>query len=148
MFKPRPIEILLVEDNPSDIRLTREALIDSKIYNNLSVVIDGVEALKYLRKEAEYENTLTPDLILLDLNLPKIDGRQVLEEIKSMDVDKTAIPIIVLTTSDDEKDIASTKELGANHYVTKPVMLENFIEIVRSIDEFWITFVKVTEKDQ
>ena len=147
MFKPRPIEILLVEDNPGDIRLTREALLDSKIFNNLSVVIDGVEALKFIRKEEEYESVETPDLILLDLNLPKLDGRQVLAAIKEMK-DKTGIPVIVLTTSDDENDIIATHNLGANHYITKPVMLENFIEIVRNIDNFWIAFVRLTDEEE
>lgn len=148
MFKPRAVEILLVEDNPGDIRLTREALLDSRIYNHLSVVIDGIEAIKYLRKEDEYLDAITPDLILLDLNLPKMDGREVLEEIKAMRDDKSAIPIIVLTTSDDERDIEMAKKLGANHYVTKPVMLENFMDLVRSIDDFWITFVKITDREQ
>lgn len=146
MFKPRAIEILLVEDNPGDIRLTREALFDSKIFNHLSVVIDGVEAMKYLAKEGEYSNALTPDLILLDLNLPKMDGRQVLQQVKKLNI-KPIIPIIVLTTSDDENDILMTQQLGASHYITKPVMLENFMEIVRSINDFWITFVKLTDQD-
>ncbi len=146
MFKPRAIEILLVEDNPGDIRLTREALIDSRVYNHLSVVIDGIEAMKYLRKEAEYSDVKTPDLILLDLNLPKMDGREVLEEIKKME-DKSDIPIIVLTTSDDEKDIVITRELGASYYITKPAMLENFIDMVQSIEDFWITFVKIDDND-
>lgn len=136
------IEILLVEDNPGDIRLTQEALKDSKLHNNLSVVKDGVEALAFLRCEGQYTQAPRPDIILLDLNLPRKDGREVLEEIKSDDTLKR-IPVVVLTTSDDDMDIIATYNLHANCYITKPVDLQQFVRIVKSIENFWFSIVKL-----
>jgi chemotaxis family two-component system response regulator Rcp1 len=138
----RPIEILLVEDSPGDVRLTREALLDAKVHNNLSVVSDGVEALAFLRREGTYAEVSQPDLILLDLNLPKKDGREVLAEIKRDPVLKR-IPVVVLTTSEAEQDILESYELHANCYVTKPVDLDQFIRVVRSIEDFWLAIVKL-----
>lgn len=138
----RPIEILLVEDNPGDVRLTQEALKDSKIYNNLSIVNDGDQAMSFLLKRNEYCESPTPDIILLDLNLPKKDGRQVLEEIKA-NHDLMKIPVVVLTTSHAEEDIVNTYNLHANCYVTKPVDLNQFIKVVKSIEDFWFTIVKL-----
>ena len=136
----RPVSILLVEDNPGDVRLTQEALKDSKMLNNLSVVADGVEAMAYLCREREYAAATRPDLILLDLNLPKKDGREVLEEIKS-DSALRCIPVVILTTSTAEQDILRAYDLHANCYVTKPVDLEQFMTVVQSIEEFWLTIV-------
>ncbi len=136
----RPIEILLVEDNPGDARLTQEALREGKIRNNLHHVKDGVEALAFLKREGAYAKVPTPDLILLDLNLPRKDGRQVLGEIKE-DPRLRLIPVVVLTTSEAEKDIVKSYELHANCYITKPVDLEKFIEIVRAIESFWLAVV-------
>ena len=140
----KPIDILLVEDNPGDIRLTRESLKDSKIRNTLSVVMDGLEAIKFLKKQGEYKNKPTPDLILLDLNLPKKDGREVLAEIKA-DPDLMMIPVVILTTSQAEEDIIKTYKLHANCYVTKPVELDQFIELVKGIGNFWFSIVKLPE---
>lgn len=137
-----PVEILLVEDSPGDVRLTKEALKEGKVLNNLHVVGDGVEALAFLRKEGSYKNAVRPDLILLDLNLPKKDGREVLEEIKSDPVLKR-IPVVILTTSNAEKDILKSYELHANCYVTKPVDFEQFITVVKSVEDFWLTVVKL-----
>ncbi len=137
-----PAEILLVEDNPGDIRLTREALRDSKINNNLSVVEDGVEAMRFLRRHEEYSQARRPDIILLDLNLPRKDGREVLEDIKS-DPDLRRIPVVILTTSDDERDIVQSYDLHANCYITKPVDLQRFVEIVKNIEGFWFSIVKL-----
>jgi CheY-like chemotaxis protein len=136
------IEILLVEDNPGDVRLTREALKDSKLHNNLHVVEDGVEALAFLRREGQFSAVPTPDIILLDLNLPRKSGREVLEEIKNDDALKR-IPVVVLTTSDDERDILASYSLHANCYITKPVDLSRFITIVKNIKDFWFTIVKL-----
>ena len=136
------IEILLVEDNPADVRLTTEALKEEKIYNNLHVATDGVEAMAFLRREGKYAKALRPDLILLDLNLPKKDGREVLEEIKSDDDLKT-IPVVVLTVSQAEEDILKSYNLHANCYITKPVDLDQFIKVIRSVQEFWLTIVKL-----
>lgn len=136
------INILLVEDNPGDVRLTQIALRDSKIRNSLSVVMDGIEALEFLRREGKFADAEIPDIILLDLNLPRKNGREVLEEIKADDELKR-IPVVVLTTSDDEKDILATYNLHANCYITKPVDLARFIEIVKSIEYFWLTIVKL-----
>lgn len=136
----RVIEILLVEDNPGDVRLTREALREGKVLNNLNVVTDGQEAVEFLRREGEYGNVPRPDLILLDLNLPKKDGREVLAEIKA-DESLRRIPIVVLTTSQAEKDVIQTYNLGVNCYITKPVDLDQFIYVVKSIEEFWLTVV-------
>ena len=136
------IEILLVEDNPGDVRLTQEALRDSKLHNRLSVVEDGVEALAFLKREGHYNDSPRPDIILLDLNLPRKSGREVLEEIKQDDVLKR-IPVVVLTTSEDERDVMASYNLHANCYITKPVDFSQFITIVRNIKEFWVTIVRL-----
>jgi two-component system, chemotaxis family, response regulator Rcp1 len=137
-----PIEILLVEDNPGDVRLTREALRDSKLHNNLSVVEDGAEALAFLRREGSYTAAPRPDIILLDLNLPKLSGREVLQEIKKDEVLRR-IPVVILTTSDDEQDILASYDLHANCYITKPVDINRFVTIVKSIENFWFSIVKL-----
>ena len=143
----RPVIILLVEDNEADIRLTREGIKEAKIKNDLHVVRDGVEALRFLRKKLPYEDVPTPDLVLLDLNLPKKDGRKVLEEIKTDDLLKY-IPVVVLTSSEAEKDILESYSLHANCYVTKPIGLNQFVEVIKSIENFWISIVKLPiEKD-
>jgi CheY-like chemotaxis protein len=136
----RPVEILLVEDNPGDERLTREALKEGKVYSNLHWVKDGVEAMAFLRREGKYADVPRPDIILLDLNLPKKDGREVLQDIKNDETLKR-IPVVVLTTSKAEEDVLRTYNLHANCYVTKPVDLEKFIVVVKSIDVFWLTVV-------
>jgi two-component system, chemotaxis family, response regulator Rcp1 len=136
------IEILLIEDNPADVRLTQEALKDSKLHTNLNVVEDGVEALAYLRRQGPYSRSVRPDIILLDLNLPKKDGREVLEEIKQDEILRL-LPVVVLTTSDDEQDILASYNLHANCYITKPVDLARFITIVKNIEDFWFTIVKL-----
>jgi chemotaxis family two-component system response regulator Rcp1 len=136
----RPVEILLVEDNPGDERLTREALKEGKVYNNFHWVKDGVEAMEFLRRKGKYAGAPRPDIILLDLNLPKMDGREVLQAIKT-DGDLKRIPVVVLTTSKAEEDVLRTYSLHANCYVTKPVDLEKFIVVVKSIDAFWLTVV-------
>jgi chemotaxis family two-component system response regulator Rcp1 len=136
----RPVEILLVEDNPGDVRLTREALREGKIRNNLSVVPDGVEALAFLRREGRYAGSPHPDVILLDLNLPRKSGREVLAEIKS-DSQLRRIPVVILTTSADEQDILRAYELHANCYITKPVDFEQFITVIQAIENFWLTVV-------
>jgi chemotaxis family two-component system response regulator Rcp1 len=138
----RPIDILLVEDNPGDVRLTIEALRDSKVRNHLHVATDGVEAMAFLRHEGEYANEVRPDLILLDLNLPRKDGRQVLSEIKADPLLKL-IPVVVLTTSRAEQDVLRSYELQANCYISKPVDLEQFMTVVRSIEDFWLTIVSL-----
>jgi chemotaxis family two-component system response regulator Rcp1 len=135
-----PVEILLVEDNPGDVRLTREALKEGKVYSNLHWAKDGVEALEFLRREGLHANAPRPDIILLDLNLPKKDGREVLAVIKREDSLKH-IPVVVLTTSKAEEDVLRSYELHANCYVTKPVDLDKFIQVVKSIDRFWLTIV-------
>jgi len=142
----KPIEILLVEDNAGDVRLTQEALDDGKVHNNMRVVKDGVEALAYLRREGKYANVPRPDLILLDLNLPKKDGREVLAEIKGDKVLKR-IPVVVLTTSRAERDVLKAYDLHANCYITKPVDLDQFITVVRSIEDFWFTIVKLPRRE-
>ena len=136
------IEILLVEDNPADVRLTREALHEEKIHNNLNVVKDGVEALAFLRREGRYEKAARPDLILLDLNLPRKGGREVLDEIKNDETLKS-IPVVVLTISEAEADILKSYKLHANCYITKPIDLDQFSKVVKSIQEFWLTIVKL-----
>jgi CheY-like chemotaxis protein len=136
----RPIEILLVEDNPGDVRLTVEGLNEGKVRNNLHVARDGVEALSFLRHEGQFADAVRPDLILLDLNLPRKDGREVLADIKS-DPELKTIPVVVLTTSRAEQDVLHSYELQANCYITKPVDLEQFITVVKSIEEFWLTIV-------
>ena len=138
----RPIEILLVEDNPADVRLTREALKDGKLSNNLNVVEDGAEAMYFLRKEGKYASVQLPDLILLDLNLPKEDGRQALSEIKSDDNLKH-LPVVIVTSSRSEEDILRSYNLHANCYVTKPIDMDQFNKVVNAIQEFWFTIVKL-----
>ena len=137
-----PIEILLVEDSPGDVRLTREAFKDAKVHINLHVAADGAEAMDFLNREGEHANALRPDLILLDLNLPKKDGREVLEEIKVSPTLKS-IPVVVLTTSASDADILRSYRLHANCYITKPVGLDGFLEVVKSIDSFWLSVVKL-----
>jgi CheY-like chemotaxis protein len=137
-----PIEILLVEDNPGDARLAIEALREAKVGNRLNVVQDGVEAVAFLRREGRHAQAPRPDLVLLDLNLPRKDGREVLAEIKG-DADLKRIPVVVLTTSKAEQDILKMYELHANCYITKPVDLDQFMNVVRSIEEFWLTVVKL-----
>jgi CheY-like chemotaxis protein len=136
----RPVEILLVEDNPGDIRLTQEAFKEGRLANNLQVVMDGVEAMAYLRREGQYATRRAPDLILLDLNLPRKDGRQVLDELKH-DPALKHIPVVVLTTSKEEADVLRSYQLHANCYITKPVDLDQFMEIVHSIGSFWLKIV-------
>jgi two-component system, chemotaxis family, response regulator Rcp1 len=137
-----PIEILLVEDNPGDARLTGEVLRDARVSNRLTAVPDGVEALAFLRQQRQYAAAVRPDLVLLDLNLPKKDGREVLTEIKA-DAALRRIPVVVLTSSQAEDDILRAYDLNANCYVTKPVDLDQFIRVVQSIEDFWLTIVKL-----
>lgn len=136
----RPIEILMVEDNPGDVRLTLEALKSCKVLNEVNVVEDGVAALDYLHRRAPYEAASRPDMVLLDLNLPRMDGREVLAAIKSDPVLKV-IPVVVLTTSEAEEDVLRAYNLAANCYVTKPVDLHQFTRIVRGLEDFWLTIV-------
>jgi CheY-like chemotaxis protein len=136
----RPIEILLVEDNPGDVRLTQEAFKDGKVRNNLSVIMDGEEVLPFLRREGRHANAARPDMILLDLNLPKRNGREVLADLKN-DPDLCCIPVVVLTTSKAEEDVHRAYALHANCYITKPVDLEQFLDAVRHIEDFWLTVV-------
>jgi len=138
----RPIEILLVEDNPGDVRLTMEALREAKVCNRIHTVYDGIQALDFLRQDGNYVNVPSPDLILLDLNLPKKDGREVLASIKTNKRTRH-IPVVVLTTSKSEEDIVKSYELQASCYVTKPVDLDQFLEVVKSISDFWLTVVKL-----
>ncbi len=138
----RPIEILLVEDSPSDTDLTVEALAAAKVCNRLSIVEDGVEAMEFLRREGDYAEAPKPDLILLDLNLPRKDGRAVLAEIRE-DKRLTAIPVVILTTSQAEKDILHAYEFHANCYITKPVDFEQFLGVIKAIEGFWLSVVKL-----
>jgi two-component system, chemotaxis family, response regulator Rcp1 len=135
-------EILLVEDSPGDVRLTREALKDAKMHINLHVTSDGIDAMSFLNRKEEYANVPRPDLILLDLNLPRKDGRQVLEEIKATPALMT-IPIVILTTSASEEDVLRSYRLHANCYISKPVELDGFLKVVKSIDNFWLSIVKL-----
>ena len=137
-----PIEILLVEDDPGDVRLTQEALKHSKLRNNLYVVEDGVEAMEFLHQENSFADMPRPDIILLDLNLPRKDGREVLKEIKADD-DLKRIPVVVLTTSENDEDILTSYDLHANCYITKPVDMSRFIQIVKTIEGFWFSIVKL-----
>jgi chemotaxis family two-component system response regulator Rcp1 len=137
-----PIEVLLVEDSSGDVRLTREAFRDAKVHINLHVASDGIKAMAFLRREGEHANVPRPDLILLDLNLPKKDGREVLEEIKESPALKS-IPVVILTTSASEADILRSYRLHANCYITKPVDLDGFLEVVKSIDNFWLSVVQL-----
>ncbi len=141
----RLVEILLVEDNPGDVRLTQEVFKEAKILNHLNVVGDGVDAMAFLRKEGGYADVVRPDLVLLDLNLPRKSGRDILEEIKG-DPALRNIPIVVLTTSRAEQDVLNAYEHHANCYIAKPVDLEQFIDIVRSIGQFWLSIVELPAK--
>lgn len=136
------IEILLVEDNPGDVELVREALSEGKVRNEMRVAVDGVEALRYLRRKGPHGDALCPDLILLDLNLPKKSGKEVLEEIKS-DPELKFIPVVVLTSSKSEEDVLRSYNLHANCYITKPVDFDQFLRVVKSIEDFWLTVVKL-----
>lgn len=140
----RPIEILLVEDNPADVRMTVEILKETKVRNTLTVAADGIEALELLHRTGKYLQAVRPDLILLDLNLPKKNGTQVLAEIKA-DPDLRRIPVVILTSSRAEEDIIKSYNLYANCYVTKPVDLEQFVKVVKSIEDFWLTIVKLPQ---
>ena len=141
----RQIEVLLVEDDPGDVMMTREAFQDYKVHNQLHVVSDGAEAMAFLRQEGEYAGHPRPDLVLLDLNLPRMDGRQVLESIKS-DPELASIPVVVLTTSENEDDVLRSYSLHANAYVTKPVDFQRFIEVIRQIDDFFVTVVRLPRR--
>jgi len=138
----RPIEILLVEDNPGDVRLTREALSESRILNRLSVVTDGAAALDYLERRSPYEEAPVPDLVLLDLNLPKISGLEVLEHIKNHERLKV-VPVVALTTSQSERDIWASYAHHVNCYITKPMSFEPFMEVIRGIEDFWLSIVRL-----
>jgi chemotaxis family two-component system response regulator Rcp1 len=142
----RPVEILLVEDNPGDVRLTREALKDAKVMNHLSVVGDGEEAIAFLRRQGKHARAPRPDLILLDLNLPRKDGREVLEEIK-IDPALMTIPVVVLTTSKAEEDVIRTYRLHANCYINKPVDFSRFMDVVRQLENFWLAVVRLPPKE-
>lgn len=141
-LKGRPIEILLVEDNPGDVRLTKEVFKEGKVKNNLHVARTGLEALDFLRREGDFSDAVKPDLILLDLNLPGMNGTELLEKIKE-DRDLKRIPVVILTTSKAEADIISSYNLHANCYITKPVDLEQFMVVIHSIEDFWMTIVKL-----
>ena len=138
----RSIEILLVEDNPGDVRLTKEAFKEGKVLNKLNVVKDGVEAMEFLHKQGEFSKAVHPDLVLLDLNLPRKDGREVLAEIKG-DPNLRRIPVVILTTSKSEQDILKTYDLHANCYITKPVDLSQFMKVIQNIEAFWLTIVNL-----
>jgi len=140
--EPKLIDVLLVEDDPGDVLMTREAFEDYKVTNNLWVVPDGVSALEFLRKQGEHADAPTPDLVLLDLNLPRMDGREVLAELKADEVLRR-IPVVVLTTSEAEEDVLRSYSLHANAYVTKPVDFERFIDVVRAIDDFFVSVVRL-----
>ena len=144
---PEPIEILLVEDNPGSVRLTEEALKDGKLHHRMSVAEDGVEAMAFLRREPPYEHAPRPDMVLLDLNLPRKDGREVLAEIKSDDALKS-IPVVILTTSAAEEDIIKSYRLNANCFITKPVDLEQFIRVVKAIEGFWFEVVRLPRESK
>ena len=139
---PKVIDVLLVEDDPGDVLMTREAFEDNKVANRLAVVSDGVSAMEYLRKEGPYAHATTPDLVLLDLNLPRMDGREVLQALKE-DEQLRRIPVVVLTTSEAEEDVLRSYSLHANAYVTKPVDFDRFIDVVRQIDEFFVSVVRL-----
>ena len=141
-MRPGPIEVLLVEDSPGDVRLTREALKDAKVHISLHVAADGMEAMAFLKREGVHGGAPRPDLILLDLNLPKKDGREVLKEIKES-ADLGSIPVVVLTTSAASEDVMSSYRLHANCYITKPVDFDKFVSVVKTIDEFWLTVVRL-----
>jgi len=150
MYEPqqhKPIEILLVEDSPGDVRLMQEALADAQVANTLNVVVDGVEAMQYLRQEDRFHDAISPDLVLLDLNLPRKDGREVLREMKSDPVLKRT-PVIVLTTSDAEADVLKSYSLHANCYLVKPVSIDRFFALVRSIHGFWLSIVRFPPREE
>ena len=134
----KPIQILLVEDSPGDVRLTQEAFKEGKVRNTLHIARDGVEAMAFLRHQPPFDDSVRPDMVLLDLNLPRMDGREVLADMK-MDPELRRIPVFVLTTSEDEEDILRSYDLHANCYITKPVDLDKFLSVVKSIEEFWLT---------
>jgi two-component system, chemotaxis family, response regulator Rcp1 len=140
----RPIELLLVEDSEPDVRLTQEALHEAKVHNRLWVAEDGVEAMEFLRRQGRHANAPRPDVILLDLNLPRKDGRQVLKEIKADD-SLRRIPVVVLTTSKSEEDVLRAYDLHANCYITKPVDFNRFMEVVKSVENFWLTVVRLPD---
>ena len=140
-----PIEILMVEDNPGDVELAREALTDASVRKNLTVAEDGEQGLALLRREGRYQNAQRPDLILLDLNLPTINGREVLAEIKS-DPDLRRIPVVILTSSEDENDVLETYNLHANAYVVKPVDLDKYMQVIKAVEGFWLGFVKLPSR--
>ncbi|CAA0081555.1 Response regulator rcp1 [Halioglobus japonicus] len=142
MINGRSIEILMAEDSPGDVVLTRKALEHSKLKINLHAVSDGVEAMKFLRQEGEYSDVPKPDIVFLDLNMPRKDGREVLAEIKTDSVLKH-IPVVILTTSDSEQDIENSYDLNANCYITKPVDMDQFVKVVSAIEDFWFTIVKL-----
>jgi len=142
----RPIEILLVEDSPSDAELTVEALRDAKVVNHLSIVEDGVQAMEYVRRQGQFSRAPRPDLILLDLNLPRKDGREVLSELKA-DPELKMIPVVVLTTSNADQDVVQAYTLCANCYITKPVDFNQFLVVVRSIEDFWLTVVTLPHEE-
>jgi CheY-like chemotaxis protein len=145
--RPDPIEVLLVEDDPGDVLLIREAFEDNKVANRLHVVADGVEALQFMRREGPHGDAPRPDLVLLDLNLPRKDGREVLAEVKA-DGELRTIPVVVLTTSQAEEDVLRSYDLHANAYVTKPVDFDRFIGVVRQIDQFFVSVVKLPTKNR
>lgn len=142
MYQGRPVKILLVEDNPGDVRLTQEVLKEGSVHNEMYVARDGLEAISFLQRQGKNQNAERPDVILLDLNLPGINGREVLAAIKE-DAQLKRIPVIILTTSDDEQDIFKSYDLHANAYVTKPVDLDKFIDIVKQIEGFWLSVVRL-----
>ncbi len=142
-----PIDILLVEDNPGDIELTQEAFAESKICNRIFVVHDGVEAIDFLKRRGAFSDAVRPDVVLLDLNMPRMDGKEVLEVVKN-DPDLKLIPIVILTSSEAEKDIVKSYRLHANCYINKPVDLERFLEVVRAVEDFWLSVVKLPNRAQ
>jgi CheY-like chemotaxis protein len=142
MAQRDPVEILLAEDNPGDVKLTRKALDEGSLLNNLHVVEDGVEAMQYLHREGEYADAPLPDLVLLDLNMPRKDGREVLKEIKEDD-ELCRIPVVVLTSSEAEEDVVRSYELHANAYLTKPVDFDGFLDVIHTLEEFWLEVVKL-----
>jgi two-component system, chemotaxis family, response regulator Rcp1 len=144
-FPPQPIHILMVEDDPADVRLTKEALKNKKVLTTMDTVPDGVEAMAYLRKECDYAGKPRPDMILLDLNMPRMDGREVLAELQK-DPKLRRIPVVVLTTSEGEEDILSAYEMNANCYITKPVDWKQFIRVVEVIEDFWLTVVRLPKE--
>ena len=145
MRDPLPVEVLLIEDDPGDVLMTREAFDENKVANRLTVMSDGAAAMAYLRKEGEHADAPTPDLVLLDLNLPRMDGREVLAAMKSDD-QLRRIPVVVLTTSEAEEDVLRSYSLHANAYVTKPVDFERFIDVVRQIDDFFVSVVRLPSR--